>query len=121
MPRFVLLILVCLIGIAAQLVLALKFQSYRAGALVLVAFAAVAVLIFRFMPAAPAEKKWLANRSPQEITRPIRRLAYLYIFRNNCLCGFRPIQIASRLARAFVGRSSRNDYHCLPPLVSKTN
>ena len=80
MPRFVVLIVVCLIGISTQLVLALKFQSYRAGALALVAFALIAVLIFCLMPAAPSEKRRLANRSQREITKPIRRLAYFYIF-----------------------------------------
>jgi glucose uptake protein GlcU len=79
-PRFVVLILICLIGISTQLLLALKFQSYRAGALVLLAFAVVAVLIYCLMPAATSEKRRLANKSQREITRPIRRLAYLYMF-----------------------------------------
>jgi len=80
MTRMLLLFLVCLVGVAADLVLVLKFQSYRAPALIFVVLLVICVLIFRFIPATPAEKRRLANKSQREITRPIRRLAYLYMF-----------------------------------------
>jgi uncharacterized membrane protein len=80
MTRVLLLFLVCLVGVAANFVLILKFQSYRAPALIFVVLVVIGVLIFRFIPAAPAEKRRLANKSQREVAKPVRRLAYLYIF-----------------------------------------
>ena len=78
--RFVIFILACLIGIAIDVVLIVRFNSYTAPAVVFVALMAIGYWIFRKVPASTVEKRWLASRGQKKIAKSMRRVAYIYIF-----------------------------------------
>jgi hypothetical protein len=78
MPRLVLFLLICVSGTILDVVLILKFHSYRAPAIVFVAMLAVGTWILR-KPPSGVERKWTANRGRQRTVKRVRRIAYIFM------------------------------------------
>jgi hypothetical protein len=80
MPRILLVLIVCFVGVAVDVALVMKFHAYRAPALVFIAMMAAGYWILRKKAPSAGEQKWIARRGQGKTARSMRRFAYLYIF-----------------------------------------
>jgi hypothetical protein len=74
--RFVIVIFMCLTGIAIDMVLILRFHWYRAPLLVFAALMAIGYWIYRKVAASAGEKQWSGQL---RAVRSVRWLACIYI------------------------------------------